>query len=196
MVYEKAVHSHRPKASINSFLFHTRITRQSQLLADVAPFLLTCFHRQQLLHALVAVARQEHCTLHLMRSVTHAHVFVYQLFIQAKQAVDTVNLILMLGTRQLFRRQPQQIINARPHVFIAQLRHLLHRLFRCVGMQAQLFQLHVADAAVKKLAKLFLVEKEAVMQAVHCLFLIHRLLACGTGSRTANDEKTAQHQAD
>ena len=196
MVYEKAAQARRLKASGKNLLFHTRITRQSQLFADVAPFLLTCFHRQQLLHALVAVARQEHCALHLMRSIAHAHVLVYQLFIQAKQAVDAVNLVLMLGTRQLFRRQPQQIINARPHVFIAQLRHLLHRLFRCVGMQAQLFQLHIADAAVKKLAKLFLVKEKAVMQAVHCLFLIHSLLACGAGSCSANNKKTAEHQAD
>ena len=196
MVYEKAAHSRRPKASSINLLFHTRITWQSQLLADVTPFLLTCFHRQQLLHALVAVACQEHRTLHLMRSITHAHVFVYQLFIQAEQTVNAVNLVLMLGTRQLLRRQPQQIINTRPNVFIAQLRNLLHRLFRCIGIQAELFQLHVADAAVKKLAKVLLVEKEAVMQAVHCLFLIHRLLACGAGSCSANNKKTAEHEAD
>ena len=131
-----------------------------------------------------------------MRSVTYTHVFIHQLFIQAEQTVNAVNLVLMLGTRQLFRRQPQQIINARPNVFIAQLRNLLHRLFRCIGMQAELFQLHIADAAVKKLAKLFLVKEKAVMQAVHCLFLIHRLLACGAGSSSANNKKTAEHQAD
>lgn len=62
--------------------------------------------------------------------------------------------------------------------------------------QAELFQLHIADAAVKKLAKLFLVKEKAVMQTVHCLFLIHRLLACGAGSCSTNDEKTAKHQAD
>ena len=73
---------------------------------------------QQLLYALVAVACQEHRTLHLMRSIAHAHVLVHQLFIQAEQTVNAVNLVLMLGTRQLFRCQPQQIINARPHVFI------------------------------------------------------------------------------
>ena len=160
-------------------LFHARITRQTKLLADIAPFLLTCLHCQQLFHTLVAVTRDKNCALHLMRGIAKLHIFSRQLLIQAKKTLQTISLVFQLALRQLLRRQAKQIIYACPNVPLAQSRNLSQRLLGSIRVQAQLLQLHVADAAIKIFAKLFLIKQKAVIQARNRLLAVHGLFACG-----------------